>query len=216
MDREEWNERWNSPDWVAGPDPHVLLVNEVQHLRPGTALDLGCGNGRDSVWLAEQGWQVTGVDFSDVALGKARALAEERGVLVHWERADLLRFSPTPRGFDLVVIMYLHFPPPKRRRLLRMAAAALKPGGTLVMVGYHPDHRGTRWPNMRDRRRLLSPRTIASELRELHIVKAARVVSEEWSADGMRQTIEVVVRAARRQPAKSASRSRSTGAESAS
>lgn len=210
MKRDEWNDRWNAPDWVAGPDPHLLLVNEVQHLRPGSAIDLGCGNGRDSVWLAEHGWAVTGVDFSDVALEKARALARDRGVTVRWEQADLLRFAP-PQGFDLVVIMYIHFPPAKRRLLLRMAARALNPGGTLVMVGYHPDHRHARWPNMRDRRRLLSPRTIATELREVHVVKAARVVSEEWSASGVRQTIEVVVRAERRHPAKRAVRKRSTG-----
>jgi SAM-dependent methyltransferase len=200
MNCEEWNERWLSPEWVAGTDPHVLLVNEVDALPPGTALDLGCGNGRDSVWLAERGWAVTGVDFSDVALDKARTLAQERGASVAWVQADLLTYAAPPHAFDLVVIMYLHFPPRERQRLLRMASSAVRPGGSLVMVGYHRDHRGLRWPNMRDRTRLLSPRAIASELPDLRIVKAARVSSEEWSPAGMRPTVEVVVHAERSAP----------------
>ena len=79
-------------------------------LAPGRALDLACGSGRNAVWLAEQGWTVTGVDFSDVALEQARGLAAERGVEVEWLDADLREWVPDPGAFDLVVVLYLQLP----------------------------------------------------------------------------------------------------------
>lgn len=117
---------------------------------PGRALDLGCGEGGDAVWLARQGWRVTATDISGVALERARAHAEEAGVgdRVDWQRHDLARSFPDGE-FDLVSACFLHtygdFP---RERVLRRAAAAVAPGGVLLVVGHaglpsghdHPDH----------------------------------------------------------------------------
>ena len=82
--------------WTA--QPNRFLVAKSSDLSPGRALDVACGEGRNAVWLAEQGWQVTGVDFSEVALEKARRLAELRGVEAEWVQADLLDYRPAPRA----------------------------------------------------------------------------------------------------------------------
>ena len=101
-------------------------------LAPGRALDLACGEGRNAVWLAERGWEVTGVDFSDVALVKAAELAASRGVEVDWVVADVLEYEPEPHAYDLVAVLYLQLPREAMLRAIRGAADAVAPGGTLA------------------------------------------------------------------------------------
>jgi len=123
--------------------PNVLLVREVEALPPGTALDLGCAEGADAVWLAGRGWRVTGVDASAIALHRAAAHAAEAGVEVDWQCHDLSRTFPDGT-FDLVCAQYLHTPveaPGERAAILRRAAAAVAAGGLLLVVG----HAG--WPS---------------------------------------------------------------------
>jgi SAM-dependent methyltransferase len=118
--------------------PNVLLVREVGGLPPGTALDLGCAEGADAVWLARRGWRVTGADASAVALARAAAHAVEAGVQVDWQCHDLSRTFPDGT-FDLVSAQYLHTPvevPGEREAILRRAAAAVAPGGLLLIVGH--------------------------------------------------------------------------------
>src|SRR5690606_6006021 len=116
--------------WTA--DPNRFLVDEVRGLAPGRALDVAAGEGRNAVWLARHGWQVTAVDFSDVGLDKARQLAERAGVSVDLVCADAT--NPIDATFDLVVVLYLHLPADQRRRAYRNAADAVAPGGTLLIV----------------------------------------------------------------------------------
>ena len=137
MEREDWNRRHGESGQLFGVDPNRFLVAEVDGLAPGRALDLACGAGRNAVWLAEQGWQVTGVDFSDVAIDNARRLAGDRGVAVEWLVADLGEWEPAANAFDLVVVLYLHLPAEERRPIMRRAAAALAGGGTILVVGHH-------------------------------------------------------------------------------
>ena len=120
----------------ATPVPNRFLVSEVSGLAPGAALDLACGAGRNAVWLAERGWRVTGVDFSGVALGIARDLAASHGVEVEWVESDVTGWTPPARAFDLVCALYLQLPAPERRAALRHAVDALRPGGTLLVVGH--------------------------------------------------------------------------------
>ena len=108
--REDWNARYAQKELVWTAEPNRLFAAEVGGLAPGRALDLACGEGRNAVWLAERGWQVTGVDFSDVALAKAAELAASRGVEVEWVVADVLDYEPEPRAFDLVAVLYLQLP----------------------------------------------------------------------------------------------------------
>ncbi|HVN52094.1 MAG TPA: class I SAM-dependent methyltransferase [Acidimicrobiales bacterium] len=136
MDADDWNERYSTAEYVWKADPNRLLVEQVTGLEPGRALDLACGEGRNAVWLAEQGWRVTGVDFSDVGLDKGRRLAADRGVTVDWVRADATTWSPPTEGFDLVAVFYLQLPPDQRRQAIGVAGRALAPGGTLLVVAH--------------------------------------------------------------------------------
>jgi 2-polyprenyl-3-methyl-5-hydroxy-6-metoxy-1,4-benzoquinol methylase len=109
VERDDWNRKHGQAGPLFGVEPNRFLVAEVSGLPPGRALDVACGAGRNAVWLAERGWSVTGVDFSDVALENARQLAEERGVAVEWVDGDLRNWQP-PGEYDLVAVLYLHVP----------------------------------------------------------------------------------------------------------
>ncbi|MFE6743237.1 class I SAM-dependent methyltransferase [Streptomyces tubercidicus] len=120
------------------PRPNARLAETVTGLPPGDALDLGCGDGGDALWLARQGWQVTAVDISAVAVERLAALARSHGLDDHvtTERADLHTSFP-PGGFDLVCAHYLHTPfDLDRATVLRSAALALRPGGRLLVVDH--------------------------------------------------------------------------------
>src|SRR5215475_180802 len=99
--RERWNRRYASADAHSTPVPNRFLVAEVSELPPGRALDLAYGAGRNAVWLAERGWNVTAVDFSDVGLSIARELADARRTTVDWIEADVLAWTPTANAQDL-------------------------------------------------------------------------------------------------------------------
>ncbi|MEV4640207.1 class I SAM-dependent methyltransferase [Actinoplanes sp. NPDC049548] len=134
-----WDERYAGTDRVWSGNPNVVLVREVTGLPPARALDLGCGEGADAIWLARQGWTVTGVDISGVALERAARHAEEAGVKVDFQRHDLYESFPDGE-FDLVSAQFLHsygdFP---RGAILRRAAQAVAPGG-ILLIESHLDH----------------------------------------------------------------------------
>jgi SAM-dependent methyltransferase len=136
VDRDEWNRRYAGRELLWTAAPNRFLVAEAAGLTAGRALDLACGEGRNAVWLAEQGWTVTGVDFSDVALRKARGLAAASGVDVRWVAADLLAYHPEPQAYDLVLLFYLQVPAAERRPIVRAAAGGVAPGGTLLLVAH--------------------------------------------------------------------------------
>jgi SAM-dependent methyltransferase len=136
---EKWDARYAESDRIWSGKPNVELVAEVTGLPPGRALDLGCGEGADAVWLARQGWQVTAADISSVALGRAAAHAAEAGVTVDFQRHDLSQTFPEGL-FDLVSAQFLHFWEDfDREKILRRAADAVAPGGVLLIEG-HLDH----------------------------------------------------------------------------
>ncbi len=176
MDRHQWNERYAAQPLLWNVDPSPFLAGEVGGRAPGRALDLGAGEGRTALWLAEHGWQVTAVDFSDVALERGRRRAEAAGVpgAVAWLCADLVDFDPTGATYDLVLMMFVHLRPPQRRRLLRLAAATLAPGGLALVVGYdstNPEGAG----GPRDPEILFTPEGVAADLDGLRIERAERV-----------------------------------------
>jgi SAM-dependent methyltransferase len=136
MDSDAWNRRYADREFVWTSEPNRFLVAQTAGLEAGRALDLACGEGRNAVWLAEQGWRVTGVDFSEVGLEKARALAAAGGVRAEWVTADLLDYTPEPHAYDLVLVFYLQVPATERRPIVRAAAGAVAPGGVFLLVAH--------------------------------------------------------------------------------
>lgn len=141
-DQAYWDERYRSQDRLWSGEPNPYLVSEASELSPGVALDAGCGEGADALWLARRGWQVTGVDLSSVALERAAANAAAAGDhiagRIEWEQADLTSWDPGRDRFDLVSSQYIHLPPGHRQRLFQRLAAAVRAGGTLLVAGHHP------------------------------------------------------------------------------
>ncbi|EME96333.1 methyltransferase domain-containing protein [Streptomyces mobaraensis NBRC 13819 = DSM 40847] len=136
-----WEEFYGRDDRVWSGRPNPLLVREAAGLAPGTALDLGCGEGADAIWLAARGWQVTAVDVSATALERGAAHAAEAGVAdrIGWRRHDLgTSFPEAPEGgYGLVSLQFLHSPLELPvERIVRSAAAAVAPGGVLLFVGH--------------------------------------------------------------------------------
>lgn len=138
-----WDERYGGSERVWSGRPNQRLVEQVADLTPGTALDVACGEGADAVWLATQGWRVTAVDVSQVALAKVATHAEEAGVddRIRLGFYDALA-DPRPAGrrtFDLVTVSFLHVPLPDFPAIYRGIAEAVAPGGRLLVTAHHPD-----------------------------------------------------------------------------
>jgi 2-polyprenyl-3-methyl-5-hydroxy-6-metoxy-1,4-benzoquinol methylase len=194
MEREDWNRKHGEAGLLFGAEPNRFLVAEVDGLAPGRALDLACGAGRNAVWLAEQGWRVTGADFSDVAIENARGLAAAREVEVDWLVADLREWEPPVRAFDLVVVLYLQLPAEERAPIMRRAADAVAGGGTILVVGHHSTNIADGSGGPQDPRVLFTAEDVAAELDGLEVEKAQRVLRP---IDGQREAIDALVRARR-------------------
>ena len=195
MQREDWNERYASVENLWAAKPNRFLVGEVAELEPGVALDLACGEGQNAIWLATLGWDVTGVDYSEVAISKARARAERDGVGVDFVCADLVSYAPMPASFDLAIVLYLHISARERRDVLERAAGALAPGGTFVLVGHDLLNLTEGVGGPKDPDLLSTPDEIASELPGLEIQKAERVLRDVGGEE--RDAIDMLVRARR-------------------
>ncbi len=133
MDSTNWDHRYAETELVWSASPNAFLPPLVDGLSVGTALDVACGEGRNSLWLAKQGWTVTGIDFSPVAIEKAWLLGQD--VPITYEVADVESYEPK-QSFDLVIVFYVHLMEADARSMLDMAAAAVAPGGTLFGVGH--------------------------------------------------------------------------------
>ena len=192
--RALWDERHAARDPIESFEPDPTLVDEIGSLRPGRALDLGAGDGRNAIWLASQGWHVTAVDFSGVALDRGRALATARGVRVEWQLADLLEWSPGVGGFDLVTLFFIHLPPDERRAVYARAAAAVAPGGTLLIVGHDRTNLEVGVGGPQDPAVLFTPGEVAAELVGFRVDQADAV--RRPAVDG-RGPIDAIVRAVR-------------------
>ena len=138
MDQQEWNEYYQNTDEVWA-EPDSDLIAEVEQIPAGRALDLGAGEGVNSLWLAEQGWQVTAIDFAPAAVTKIERVACQRDLPIRAQAADILKYQADIE-YDLVVICYIHLPPDKRSQLLANAVSALAPNGTLLFIGFPNDN----------------------------------------------------------------------------
>jgi len=212
MDAAAWNARYDTPELIWKGEPNQFLPPAVAGLSPGRALDLACGEGRNAVWLATQGWEVTGVDFADVGLAKARSLAADHRVAPTWITADVTTWTPAHR-FDLVVVFYLQVPADTRRLAVRTAVAALAPGGTFLLVGHDLLNLDEGWGGPQDPVVLTTTEGVLDDLAhveleldlELVIERAERVDRVVDTEDGERTAIDTLVRVRRIDAAPAAS-----------
>ena len=134
-----WNFRYAEPGYAYGTEPNAFLVSQKKYFKPGgKALAVADGEGRNGVWLAQQGLDVLSVDVSEVGLRKTRGLAADRGVAIHTEKADLTAWQWPEQQFDVVAAVFIHFPPEVRARMHRRMFEALKPGGVLIFEAFTP------------------------------------------------------------------------------
>ncbi|MEO7006064.1 MAG: class I SAM-dependent methyltransferase [Terrimesophilobacter sp.] len=144
MESDKWDERYraasaDSAGRLWSGDPHQAVQELIEALHPGRALDLATGDGRNAIFLAQRGWDATGVDFSAEGIRLARQRAHQLGAQVLWVVADARDYQPDA-SFDLVVATYLHLPEGEIRKVLRAAASWVAPGGHLLVLGHDKDN----------------------------------------------------------------------------
>ena len=198
MRREDWNARYAAVENLWATRPNRFLVAEVSELEPRRALDLACGEGQNAIWLAGLGWDVVGVDYSDVAIAKARERAERDGIDVRFVCSDLVEYEPAREVFDLVLVLYLHIPSAQRASVHAKASAAVAPGGTFLLLGHDRTNLTDGVGGPSDPDILYTAAQIAAELPGLEIEKATTVLRD---VDGEeRDAIDTIVRARRPAP----------------
>ncbi|MFG2843946.1 class I SAM-dependent methyltransferase [Kitasatospora sp. NPDC048296] len=181
MDSQGWDARYAASELVWGAAPNQWVVRELTGHTPGHALDLAAGEGRNAIWLAVQGWEVTGLDFSAVALERAERLTadlpDEVAGRLTWRHGDARTFDSPAAGYDLVLVAYLQLPAEDRRAALRRAADALAPGGTLLVVGHDLSSLTEGVGGPQDPAVLFTPDDVLADLAEygLRTVRAERV-----------------------------------------
>lgn len=150
FDEGFWNDRYRSSPRVWSGNPNPQLVAEIVDLEPGRAVDVGCGEGADAIWLARRGWDVVATDIASVALERGAHHARDADPLtaarIEWRQADLLASPPEPDSFDLVSAQFMQLPAAPRTRLFTALAASVRAGGTLLVVGHHPSDLATGVP----------------------------------------------------------------------
>lgn len=194
-----WNERYQGDEFHFGTEPNAFLASQCERLKPGmTCLAVADGEGRNGVWLAEQGLQVLSVDSSCVAVEKARALAARRGVVIATELVDLAHWDWPESRFDIVAGIFIQYAPPAQR-LLQFAniKRALKPGGLLLLQGYTPRQLEYRTGGPSQVENLYTEvllRESFADMEILHLLEHDSVIEEGAGHNGMSALIDLVAR----------------------
>lgn len=200
--QESWDARYAESDRIWSGNPNPRLVEHVADLTPGDALDVGCGEGADAVWLATKGWRVTALDVSAVALERTAEHAAAAGVAdrVTPLHHDLMRSGPPPGEYSLVSAQFMHPPADDFAEFFGGLGAKVRPGGTLLIVGHHPDDvaTGVREPHGPDL--LFTPERVVAALDpDAWEIQVADAPTREWSRDDVMATVtDTVVVAQRR------------------
>ena len=188
MDAAQWDARYAESERVWSAGPNRFVERALADLPPGRAVDLAAGEGRNAVWLASRGWDVTAVDFSRVALARGRETAPDASVT--WVCADVLGWQPGPEPFDLAVLAYLQLVESERRRAVLTAFGCLRPGGTFFLVAHDSSNltEGTGGPQ--DPSVLMTADDVLADLGDASydVVEATRVARSVPAPDGTGRT----------------------------
>jgi SAM-dependent methyltransferase len=193
--RDFWNEKFATTDYAYGTEPNDFLVSAVTNLKRGATLSLAEGEGRNAVWLAQQGFTVSAIEQSEKGVGKTLRLALQRGVIVMAERGELETFHIQPNSWDLVVSIYAHTPQELRRKLHRQVVAGLKPGGVFVLEAYTPAQIANNTGGPKDASLMPTAELLRSELAGLvfdRIEEVERDVVEGSLHTGKADVVQVV------------------------
>lgn len=196
---ERWESRFAAPEYVFGKAPNAFLKNHAHLLKRGQkALAFADGEGRNGVFLAEQGLDVLSLDFSPKALAKAQALASERGVKLRTERADIFTWAWPPAAFDVVVGIFFQFAPPDlRQQVFRDVKKTLKPGGLLLIEGYRPEQVDYKTGGPPERENMYTRKLLEEafgDFSSLDIKEYDSIVDEGAGHKGMSALIDLVAR----------------------
>ena len=198
---KRWNGRYSAGGYVFGTEPNAFLASQAARLKPGMqALSIADGEGRNGVWLAAQGLEVTTFDFSPVGVEKARQLAQQRGVAAryHCSVSDLGDWDWDARQYDIIAAIFIQFATPaERARMFAGICRALKPGGLLLLEGYRPEQipygtGGPKVPEQMYTAQLLRESFAALEILELH--EYEQEIDEGEGHGGMSALIDLVAR----------------------
>lgn len=191
-----WNEKYNTPQFVYGTEPNDFLRdNAHRFISGGKILCIAEGEGRNAVWLAEQGFQVTAVDASVVGLNKGRALAETKGVSVRWIHADLNQYNPGVEVWDGVVAIFAHLPPVLRSRVHADCVESLKNNGVLLLEAYTPGQLNFKTGGPSNADWLMTPEILQHELNGLtfeRLQKTERNIIEGIGHTGQGSVVQVI------------------------
>lgn len=211
MDASDWDRRYADAELVWSTRPNQFVESELADLSPGRAIDVAAGEGRNSIWLAERGWQVTALDFSQAGLDKGRALLARHDrsadLDIEWVRADAVRDDLGERRYDLAVLAYLQLPADERRAAVRRAFGTLRDGGTLFVVAHDSTNliEGTGGPQYPDV--LYTAEDVLADLdgERFQVVLAERVSREVPAPEGApdqapRTAYDALVRVVRTDP----------------
>ena len=196
-DAMAWNDRYSNVDYLYGTEPNEFLVEQVAGIPPGRALCLADGEGRNSVFLAGLGFEVTAVDISERGAEKTLDLAARQGVEVETVTADLAAFDLGSDRWDLIVSIFAHVPPETRRDLHTRLPRSLRPGGTLILEAYRPEQAGRDTGGPPDPSRLFDLAALEQEIVGLDVVlarDAERDVIEGSGHTGPGAVVQLVAR----------------------
>jgi SAM-dependent methyltransferase len=200
VDAEQWDEKYAANELVWGAEPNRFVRAQCERLPVGRAVDLACGEGRNALWLARLGWKATGVDFSNVAIERARRLTTREAPAVAgrltWRVGDVTAEPIKRGGYDLALISYLHLAPEANAAVIRNAGYAVAPGGHLVIVGHDRRNLSEGVGGPPDAARLYDGDEIRAVLADVPslVVELAEVVKRE-TPDGV--ALDTLVRARR-------------------
>jgi SAM-dependent methyltransferase len=192
LDAIDWDERYRATDRLWSAEPNVFVADRLGGMRPGRGLDLASGEGRNAIWLAGEGWDMTAVDFSEAAIERGRRISDE----VRWVVADVRVWEPGDE-YDLIVVAYLQLSIDELERLVRRAVTWLAPGGELFMVGHERSNleHGVGGPQVPEV--LWDLEELVPWLDGLDILEAEIVEREVVGETGTRVALDALVRARR-------------------
>lgn len=187
--RRYWNERYREDPRRFGDEPNIFVAEILGDVPVGRVLDVASGRGRNAVWLAARGHDVTAIDISDVGIETGRTMAEAHGVRVNWVHGDFLDWEVPEHAFDVVLLSYLQLPPADRKKAHARAIRALADGGLLVLVAHHAANLDEGFGGPDDPAVLYDEETLAADFAGLSVERSERVLR---AVDGPVDAIDVV------------------------